>query len=79
MILDFFINVLQSDLKSRVDSESQIQESIFIRTLKKDTVCRISKYDYYLKILFRTFPNQDAELLHLTGDILNMVRLDEYR
>lgn len=73
LILDFFVNILQSDLKSRVDSESKVQDSIFVRTLKKDTLCRVSKYDYYLKILLRTFPNEDAQLLHLTGDILNMV------
>ncbi|KAI8987415.1 hypothetical protein BDF20DRAFT_904540 [Mycotypha africana] len=73
LMLDFFVNVLQVDLKYRVDSEASMQDAIFVRTLKKDALSRISKFDNYIKILLRTFPQKDENLLHLTGDILNML------
>ena len=73
LILDFFVNVLQVDLKSRVHCEAEVMKSIFVRTLKRDALNKLSKFDHYLKLLLRGFPNQDEDLFHLTGDILNMV------
>ncbi|KAI8642035.1 hypothetical protein BD408DRAFT_417233 [Parasitella parasitica] len=72
LVLDFFVNVLQVDLKSRVHCESEVMNSIFTRTLKRDALNKLSKFDYYLKLMLRDFPNRDEELFHLTGDILNM-------
>lgn len=74
LILDFFVNVLQVDLKSRVHSESEVAKSIFMRTLKRDALNKLSKFDHYLKLLLREFPNPNEDLFHLTGDIVNMVR-----
>ncbi|KAL7334182.1 hypothetical protein PS15p_202988 [Mucor circinelloides] len=73
LILDFFVNVLQADLKSRVHCESEVVKSIFMRTLKRDALNKLSKFDHYLKLLLREFPNQNEDLFHLTGDILNMI------
>ncbi|KAI8076691.1 uncharacterized protein B0P05DRAFT_545475 [Gilbertella persicaria] len=72
LVLDFFVNVLQTDLKLRLDNEHKVEESIFVKTLDKDTLCRVSKFNKYLSILMNNFPNQDEHLFHLTGDILNM-------
>lgn len=74
LILDIFVQILQVDLKSRVHCESKVMKSIFIQTLKRDALNKLSKFDYYLKLLLREFPNKDEDLFHLTGDILNMVR-----
>ncbi|KAK4516368.1 uncharacterized protein ATC70_011339 [Mucor velutinosus] len=73
LVLDFFVNVLQIDLKSRVHCESEVMKSIFMRTLKRDALNKLSKFDHYLKLLLRDFPNQNEDLFHLTGDILNMI------
>ncbi|KAF1798531.1 hypothetical protein FB192DRAFT_1391990 [Mucor lusitanicus] len=73
LILDLFVNVLQVDLKSRLHSESEVMKSIFMRTLKRDALNKLSKFDYYLKLLLRKFPNQNRDFFDLTGDILNMI------
>ena len=74
LILNFFVNVLQVDLKSRVHSESEVVKSIFMRTLKRDALNKLSKFDHYLKLLLRQFPHPNQDLFDLTSDILNMVR-----
>ncbi|KAI7900661.1 uncharacterized protein BX663DRAFT_439128 [Cokeromyces recurvatus] len=73
LILDLFVNILQYDLKSVINDENGVKDSIFIQTLKKDALCTLSKFDNYLKILLSKFPNDDEELMHLSGDIFNML------
>ncbi|KAI8375686.1 hypothetical protein EDC96DRAFT_551476 [Choanephora cucurbitarum] len=73
LVLDFFVNLLQTDLKSRLDNEAKVEHSIFVRTLDKDTLCRISKFSKYLGHLLNHFPNQDEYLFYLTADLLNML------
>ncbi|KAI9473571.1 MAG: hypothetical protein EXX96DRAFT_310502 [Benjaminiella poitrasii] len=73
LILDLLVNIMQVDLKSRIQQEKKVKESVFVHTLTKNTLCMISKFDNYLKALLSKFPNDDEELLHLSGDIFNML------
>ncbi|KAI8355712.1 hypothetical protein BD560DRAFT_455924 [Blakeslea trispora] len=73
LVLDFFVNILQTDLKSRLDNEAKVEHSIFVKTLDKDTLCRISKFGRYLGSLLNHFPNQDEQLFYITADLLNML------
>lgn len=56
-------------------SETKVAESIIVRTLKRDTLYRISKFESYLKIILKSFPAQDENEFQLTGELFNMVLL----
>ncbi|GAA5807825.1 hypothetical protein MFLAVUS_001204 [Mucor flavus] len=67
LVLDFFVNILQIDLKARLDDESRVKQSIFYKTVK------LVNIKSYLNILFKKFPSRDENLFHLSGHILNML------
>ncbi|CAO3620379.1 unnamed protein product [Mucor hiemalis] len=66
LVLDFFVNILQTDLKAKLDDETNMKKSIFYKTIKTKNM------KTYINILFNSFPHPDENLLYLAGDILNM-------
>ncbi|KAG2230745.1 hypothetical protein INT48_006333 [Thamnidium elegans] len=67
LVLDFFVNILQIDLKARLDDVSSVKQSIFYKTVK------LVNIKTYLKILFKKFPSRDENIFHLSGHLLNML------
>ncbi|RCI04705.1 hypothetical protein CU098_008931 [Rhizopus stolonifer] len=68
--VNFFVKLLQADLKSRLDNKEQAQASIFVKILNN----RSKHFNKYLN----TFPDQDVHLTGLVSDLLNMLIMVSY-
>ncbi|KAI8076576.1 uncharacterized protein B0P05DRAFT_638107 [Gilbertella persicaria] len=68
--VNFFVKLLQADLKSRLDNKEQVQASIFVKILNS----RSKHFNKYLD----TFPDQDIHLTGLVSDLLNMLIMVSY-
>lgn len=74
LVLDFLINVLQADLKEKLNDEKKVGKSIIFGTLSTDSMLSCTKFDKYLDILLKNYPNKNDNLTQLVGSLLNMVK-----
>ncbi|RCH95087.1 hypothetical protein CU097_003569 [Rhizopus azygosporus] len=73
LVLDFLINVLQADLKEKLNDEKKVGKSIMFGTLSTDSMLSCTKFDKYLDILLKNYPNKNDNLTQLVGSLLNML------
>ncbi|KAG1444110.1 hypothetical protein G6F46_012602 [Rhizopus delemar] len=73
LVLAFFVNVLQTDLKERLGDDRKVARSIFFATLTNESLFTCTKFDKYLDIVLKGYPNENEHLCQLSGDLLNMM------
>ncbi|KAI9262742.1 hypothetical protein BY458DRAFT_514866 [Sporodiniella umbellata] len=71
LTLDLFVNVLQVDLKERLTDERKVARSVFFQTLTAGLTC--VRFDRFLDILLRHYPQAESHRCQLAGSLLNML------
>ncbi|RCH92449.1 hypothetical protein CU098_009551, partial [Rhizopus stolonifer] len=73
LVLDFFVNVLQTDLKEKLGNENKVASSIFFNSLSSGSFMSCTKFEKYLDILLKHYPHNNGHLCQLAGNLLNML------